>query len=150
MLGTQCLDPPEYFIFTISNSISDSSPDIVSPCPSPWRQEWKSWRDLPSLDQLNAPQLPEDFLITKMATMTMVMLTWERNLLTLLLGGCATLPGRFLPRSWNLSVIFLWGWADSLNVMWMWKMIRRHLILKIRKRTTKDCGLKMQNISNKQ
>ena len=42
-------------------------------------------------------------------SMEMVMLTWERNLLTLLLGGWLTLPGRFLPRSWNLSVIFLWG-----------------------------------------
>ena len=45
------------------------------------------------------------------------MLTWERNLLTLLLGGWLTLPGRFLPRSWNLSVIFLWGWVDLLNVV---------------------------------
>ena len=63
------------------------------------------------------------------------MLTWERNLLTLLLGGWLTLPGRFLPRSWNLSVIFLWGRANSLNVIWMWKM----MIL----------AQKMQNISSK-
>ena len=35
-------------------------PDIAAPYPSPWKQEWKSWRDLPSLGQLTGPRLPED------------------------------------------------------------------------------------------
>ena len=35
--------------------------------------------------------------------------TCERNLLTLLLGWWGREPGLFLIRSWNRSVIFLWG-----------------------------------------
>ena len=59
--------------------------------------------------------------------MEMVLLTWDRNLLTLLLGGWVTLPGRFLRPSWNLSVIFLWGGVESQNVMAMLTTMTRHV-----------------------
>ena len=47
--------------------------------------------------------------------LVLLVLTCERNLLTLLLGGWVPSPALFRRPSWNLSVIFRWGWVGALT-----------------------------------
>jgi len=119
MLGSRCLDPPEIFdnhkIIHIVSVMS--SPDIVSLCLSLWTREWMSWRGPPSPGPLNAPRLPKKKWWRSMMALVLVLLvlTCERNLLTRLLGGWVPSPGLFRRPSWNLSVIFRWGWVHWPN-----------------------------------
>ena len=51
--------------------------------------------------------------------LVLMVLTCERNLLTRLLGGWVPSPALFRRPSWNLSVIFRWGWdgcTDQTNI----------------------------------
>ena len=47
--------------------------------------------------------------------LVLLVLTCERNLLTRLLGGWVPSPALFRRPSWNLSVIFRWGWVHWPN-----------------------------------
>ena len=108
MLGNQYLGPPEYFHCFHMKWHFRQQLNLILPLLIRVPESKSERVDVTFLLLVNWPGL--DCLRRKIAMMTtMVTLTWERNLLTLLLGGCVTLPGLFLPRSWNLSVIFLWG-----------------------------------------